>query len=327
MFAGRLVAHSARAPALTRIACGRSARAVASAWQQRAFSSIPLASQQDDNDAPPLDARSALGSTAAATVLLKSLPGSSTVFAASTAAPVPLVGPAMVSFLQTFPPIAAQVCFLAPWQAMKAVQRKGDVGDMPLLPYAAMSVNGIGWITYGVLAGEPTIWVPNITAFLFGSYYWYVYAQNTTQSMVPWVGGAAGAIGLIGYLGTTDSMVAGFEPKFALGVLLNAVVVAMFGGPLQAIKGVIDSKDTSSIPFPFAFATFANCLTWSAYGLLVINDPMVYVCNLLGLGSAIAQLGCHAKYGISMGTKEDVTEETQAKEEEHTSGDGDKGKP
>ena len=46
------------------------------------------------------------------------------------------------------------------------------------------AVNGVGWVTYGLLTGalgpegniwDPnamTIWVPNITAFLFGSYYW-----------------------------------------------------------------------------------------------------------------------------------------------------------
>jgi len=48
----------------------------------------------------------------------------------------------------------------------------------------APAVNGVGWVTYGLLTGalgpegniwDPnamTIWVPNITAFLFGSYYW-----------------------------------------------------------------------------------------------------------------------------------------------------------
>jgi solute carrier family 50 protein (sugar transporter) len=241
------------------------------------------------------------GAAAAASALVQVLPGgaSPTAFAAGAATPAPLVGPALVSFLQVFPPLAAQACFLAPWGTLKNVQKVGDVGDLPLLPYAAMAVNGIGWITYGVLAGEPTIWAPNITAFIFGSYYWYVYAQNTTSSMVPWVGGAASAVAAIGYLGTTDALVAGLEPKFALGLLLNAVVVAMFGGPLGAIKKVMDTQDTSSIPFPFAVATFLNCTTWTAFGLLVIHDPLVWACNLLGTGSAIAQLACHAKYGIS----------------------------
>ena len=36
----------------------------------------------------------------------------------------------------------------------------------------------------------------------------------------------------------------------------------MFGGPLGAIKNVMATGDTSSIPFPFALATFVNCSTW-----------------------------------------------------------------
>lgn len=43
--------------------------------------------------------------------------------------------------------------------AMKTIKEKGDVGDMPLLPYAAMAVNGVGWVAYGLLQGQPTIWV------------------------------------------------------------------------------------------------------------------------------------------------------------------------
>jgi hypothetical protein len=67
--------------------------------------------------------------------------------------------------------------------------------------YAAMSVNGIGWVTYGLLANSATIWLPNITAFLFGSYYWYTYSQHSKASNVPWLVGGVGAVGAIGYLG------------------------------------------------------------------------------------------------------------------------------
>eukprot|EP01052_Picozoa_sp_SAG31_P026682 SAG31_NODE_2436_length_5700_cov_13.780396_4_plen_99_part_00 len=87
--------------------------------------------------------------------------------------------------LQVFPPLAAQAVFLAPvnddeavtpgptlliprhdccafcvqMDAMKTIKENGDVGDMPLLPYAAMAVNGVGWVAYGLLQGQPTIWV------------------------------------------------------------------------------------------------------------------------------------------------------------------------
>jgi len=272
--------------------------------------------ERDAKPSPPL--KGLVQSTALGSALLALPKG--TVFAAA-ATPAPLCGPAMVTFLQTFPPIAAQFCFLAPWTSMKQVEKVGDVGDLPLLPYAAMAVNGVGWMCYGWLApgeyGEPTIWVPNITAALFGSYYWSIYAKNTTASMAPWYGGGAIAVGGILGLAASSDTIGGYEPRFILGLYLNAVVVAMFGGPLSALGNVIKTKNTASIPFPFAIATFANCLSWSMYGYMVVHDPLVYTCNLLGLGSAVAQLGCHAVYGIHSTTADEASEpEANVKEEE-----------
>ena len=150
--------------------------------------------ERDAKPSPPL--KGLVQSTALGSALLALPKG--TVFAAA-ATPAPLCGPAMVTFLQTFPPIAAQFCFLAPWTSMKQVrgigtcslplptppppkhqhyptplpilvvsrdytvansklhgllqvEKVGDVGDLPLLPYAAMAVNGVGWMCYGICA-------------------------------------------------------------------------------------------------------------------------------------------------------------------------------
>eukprot|EP01052_Picozoa_sp_SAG31_P026681 SAG31_NODE_2436_length_5700_cov_13.780396_3_plen_196_part_00 len=35
-------------------------------------------------------------------------------------------------------------------------------------------------------------------------------------------------------------------------------------------------QDTSSIPFKFSLATLVNCSVWTAFGVLVVNDPMVW---------------------------------------------------
>lgn len=264
----------------------------------RLFSVSSLKRDDDDEERPALSKR--IASTLGAASVL-SLPALTTKVLAdgAVAAPfVPMVSGASLWFLQMFPPVAAQAVFLAPMGAMAQIKKDGDVGDMPLLPYAAMAVNGVGWVAYGLLQGQPTIWVPNITAFGFGVYYWYTYSQYMKASNVPWLAGGAGCVVAIGALASATEPIMGYDPKFILGLYLNAVVVAMFGGPLMAIKGVIDTKDTSSIPILFSVATFVNCTVWTAFGVLVVNDPMVWFCNTLGLGSAIAQLSCHAMYGI-----------------------------
>jgi hypothetical protein len=40
-----------------------------------------------------------------------------------------------------------------------------------------------------------------------------------------------------------------------------------------------------------------NCSLWGFYGLFLLDDVYVYLPNILGLGSAIAQLGLFAKVG------------------------------
>ena len=200
------------------------------------------------------------------------------------------------------------------------------------------------------------------------------YADHCKDSPVPWLAGGAvamGAIGLLGQQAMAGATIAGQEPKFILGLYLNAVVVrappphvlrpgravltlrralaqvAMFGGPLGAIKEVNETGNTTLIPFPFAVASahhplracacacpcscpypclcscpcppapcwsgfaqdahgpspaaaFANCSTWTAFGLLVLHDPIVWFPNVLGFGSACAQLFMHAKFGINV---------------------------
>ena len=70
-------------------------------------------------------------------------------------------------------------------QAMKQFKKDGSVGDVAPIPYTAMCINGIVWMSYGALQGEPTIWAPNISAFLFGTYYVHTYSKYTTTNMMP----------------------------------------------------------------------------------------------------------------------------------------------
>jgi hypothetical protein len=313
-----------RAGALRRGAVPASARGIR-VLAPRCLSTFPTVRDERDKDDAAIKSPDALKAGAAGSASLVALGGGlplGSVLAAG-GAPSALLTPGMVTFLQTFPPLAAQACFLAPMDTMKKIRADGDVGSLPLLPFAAMAVNGIGWVTYGVLAGltgpeasimDPnamTIWVPNITAFLFGAYYWKVYAAHSKSSpILPLIGGA-GAVGGIGYLGYlaatgnadfmpgTTFLGETFTPHFALGLYLNAVVVAMFGGPLGALKEVKATGNTSLIPFPFAVATFANCSTWALFGLLVVHNPIVWFPNVLGFGSACAQLSLHMKFGIN----------------------------
>ena len=66
-------------------------------------------------------------------------------------------------------------------------------------------------------------------------------------------------------------------------------VISMFGGPLAAMKTVIETKDTSSLPFTMTVATFVNCTLWTVYGTCVIEDFFIWFPNSLGLLSSFVQ--------------------------------------
>jgi uncharacterized protein with PQ loop repeat len=68
--------------------------------------------------------------------------------------------------------------------------------------------------------------------------------------------------------------------QVVIGVTGDVICVAMFSGPLAAIKSVIEEKSTKSLPFAFTCATFVNCSLWSVYGICVLSDPYVWIPNV-----------------------------------------------
>jgi len=176
-----------------------------------------------------------------------------------------VAAPFWVSALQVLPPLAAQVVFLAPLEAMKTIKANNSTGNLPLVPYVSMAINGVLWMVYGALVSQPTIWAPNISGAIFGSYYWYTYAKYCPASFPMKTYAAVGA----GAIGSIFGIAALCEPAMAanlLGMGGNVVVVAMFGGPLMAIQTVLREKNTKALPFGMCIATFVNCTLWTSYG-------------------------------------------------------------
>ena len=59
--------------------------------------------------------------------------------------------PAWVSLSGQAAPLAAFVVFLAPYPTIRKMMVEKSVGQMPLLPYSSMFVNGFVWSVYGRL--------------------------------------------------------------------------------------------------------------------------------------------------------------------------------
>ena len=122
--------------------------------------------------------------------ILTSVAADSSAIAAATA---PLVGPAVTQFLQISPPLAGQVMFASPMQAMRQFKQDGTTGAVSIIPYAAMAANGCAWTTYGALGADLTIMLPNASGCLFGALYCQQFNKYRDPEAVvlPHVGCAA----------------------------------------------------------------------------------------------------------------------------------------
>jgi hypothetical protein len=112
---------------------------------------------------------------------------------AAAEAAAPLVGAGMAHFLSLSPPLAAQVLFLSPMQAIRQFRTDGTTGSVSSLPYAAMAANGVAWTAYGALGSDPTIMLANMPPALLGVYYCSVFYKYRADGAValPYFAGAA----------------------------------------------------------------------------------------------------------------------------------------
>ena len=143
MLVGAAIAR--RAPSARVGACWLR-RALPKPGHFRALATIPSAPVQKREEQEPGvsgGANDALkvgaGSAVAATTVLGGLPLATVAAAEAVIPPAAFLTPGMIIFLQKFPPLAAQACFLAPMDTMKKIKADGDVGSLPLLPFAAMA--------------------------------------------------------------------------------------------------------------------------------------------------------------------------------------------
>ena len=68
----------------------------------------------------------------------------------------------------------------------------------------------------------------------------------------------------------------------AIGVIGDLCGLAYYAAPLSTMRVIIKTKDSSSLHIPSLFANLGNALMWIIYGIAGINDPLVWVPNLLG---------------------------------------------
>lgn len=201
-------------------------------------------------------------------------------------------------------PVLTQVCLaLCPLlEVLPRFRRDKSVGRYPLLPFSMMAMCGMIFTSYGFVAGNASVVVPNLLGLLLGLYYSYVHSCFCPQG-AEWLpltrfdhGAAAFAttvfcVGVSAFFPTDLSLM-------ALGVLGNVVAVLMYASPLLVLRTVVRDKNTKDLPFGFACIVTLNSSVWMYYGCAMLNDVMIYASFVVALGVSGLQFLMFVRFGI-----------------------------
>ena len=201
------------------------------------------------------------------------------------------MSPAVVSGLR----VAGPAFFLG-MQGSSVLTARGiledkSVGQLSPLPFVSLLTNCIIWSFYGLLRKDSTVLVPNAIGIVSGLGCVLAYQKHAPSFPTTLYAGAS----LIVLVSTLLASMGNYNLIGSIGCGLAVIVM---GSPLATLKTVIQSRSTAALPFPTSFMGFCNSLSWSAYGLLVANDVMIYGPNLVGLFLSSIQMLLFAVFGL-----------------------------
>lgn len=82
-----------------------------------------------------------------------------------------------------------------------------------------------------------------------------------------------------------------------VGDLTVILTVQTFASPLAAVKAVVESQSSESIPWPFTLASTLNCILWSIVGVFEMHDVYVALPAILGLFFSLLQVALKLYFG------------------------------
>jgi hypothetical protein len=172
-------------------------------------------------------------------------------------------------------------------------------------------------IGYGISANmDLSIIAANLSAVLFGLFYVQQFIRHNSgfYDLRKYFAG----LGCVCFLVTVViSTLATERAQTVLGIVNLFVSLAFFGGPLSAIKDVINTSSTQNLPLPTAIATTVNCALWIGYSVLITGDAFVFVPNIMGLAAGCAQLALFAHYGVQQSVDDPLLKDAATKLAKH----------
>jgi solute carrier family 50 (sugar transporter) len=143
----------------------------------------------------------------------------------------------------------------------------------------------------GLVISEPKLYAANVIGLTLSISYFFAFAKLTPPGSASLPGTLQQHIqGFVSILASVLWMVK-TKKKGMLGKLGVAINMAMYGSPLAAIKTVLESKSSESIPLPMTVATLISCALWAITGILEMKDPYVWIPSIVGIAFGLMQVG------------------------------------
>jgi len=205
------------------------------------------------------------------------------------------ISPWMV--LRILPVLGSQVVFASPLPGMITAYKLKSNGEMPMLPFTAMTCASAVWSAYAAVVSDMSILLGNITGVIFGSIYITIYVRNATSALrlLPhYIGLSLCSLGVFCVSIFLETQLA----TNILGITADSLVIAMYAGPLSVAREAIQRKSTDGISPAFTAAGLVTCLLWTLFGFIIAKTVIVWLPNLLGAICCLMQVGLFAMYGL-----------------------------
>lgn len=212
--------------------------------------------------------------------------------------------------------------YSAPVNDLRKALQRGNLGHLNPAPWAVMSGNCFGWLTYAYYARDPFILASNIPGILVsvwlnsGASKLQYYSEMELSSEITavaddsdqaaamtattrrkgslvlssqevlWLRILSLWIVILVFVGWSG-LVKGRE-KETIGILVNINLLFFYGAPLQTIRAITQEKTSDSLHVPTMALSCANAGFWMMYGIARL-DIVIYGPNGIGLLLGLVQ--------------------------------------
>lgn len=188
-------------------------------------------------------------------------------------------------------------------------QKKSTVG-IPAIPFIGGITIGTLMLKLALIMDDAAMLQVNVAALILNTLYvafYCLYSKDRYNEVWKPFSIAVGMMAVfLGYASIEDPA----QVEFRYSLLVTVLMLLLIGAPLMDVKGIIEKKDSSSIPFPLTFMGSIVSFLWLLYGIILMNIFMV-VQNVIGLLLCLIQLWLIYKYPANSG--QDLKQKKAAK--------------